>query len=184
MEYIPGPHSLGKWAVLHDCQPRLYPTFNGWFGRFEVTILDGTTPALAQLAPGGRLAECLPPEFNVRTRVHEYSGGAFAVLDGVIYFANFKDRISTGNSRTATPRAAYRFFPPRSCTLHPEVDRSWSICWRARDSGVGHGLMIKRRLFSCLPLGAGKMVRFTNKVFLPFGLCEVAPNALARFCDP
>ena len=92
MEYIPGPHSLGKWAVLHDCQPRLYPTFNGWFGRFEVTILDGTTPALAQLAPGGRLAECLPPEFNVRTRVHEYGGGAFAVFDGVIYFANFKDQ--------------------------------------------------------------------------------------------
>jgi len=36
--------------------------------------------------------DCLPPEFNVRTRVHEYGGGAFSVIDGVIYFVNFMDQ--------------------------------------------------------------------------------------------
>jgi len=40
-----------------------------------------------------RVAEdCLPPEFNVRTRVHEYGGAAYAVFDGLIYFVNFKDQ--------------------------------------------------------------------------------------------
>lgn len=31
-------------------------------------------------------------EFNVRTRVHEYGGGAFAVQNGTIYFSNYTDQ--------------------------------------------------------------------------------------------
>lgn len=42
-------------------------------------------------AADGHLTECTPPEFYVRTTVHEYGGGAFMVEDGVIYFSNFKD---------------------------------------------------------------------------------------------
>lgn len=30
-------------------------------------------------------------EFNVRTRVHEYGGGAWTVADGMIYFSNYSD---------------------------------------------------------------------------------------------
>jgi dipeptidyl aminopeptidase/acylaminoacyl peptidase len=33
-----------------------------------------------------------PPGFNVRTRVHEYGGGAAVVHDGVVYFANMADQ--------------------------------------------------------------------------------------------
>lgn len=33
-----------------------------------------------------------PPGFNVRTRVHEYGGGAGVVRDGVVYFANMADQ--------------------------------------------------------------------------------------------
>jgi dipeptidyl aminopeptidase/acylaminoacyl peptidase len=32
-----------------------------------------------------------PQGFNVRTRVHEYGGGAWTVADGMIYFSNFAD---------------------------------------------------------------------------------------------
>ncbi len=42
-------------------------------------------------AADGNITECTPPEFYVRTTVHEYGGGAFMVEDGVIYFSNFKD---------------------------------------------------------------------------------------------
>ena len=39
--------------------------------------------------------------FNVRTRVHEYGGGAFAVQDRTVYFSNFADqRTLSPGSRT------------------------------------------------------------------------------------
>jgi dipeptidyl aminopeptidase/acylaminoacyl peptidase len=33
-----------------------------------------------------------PPDFNVRTRVHEYGGGDYLVRDGTVYFSNFADQ--------------------------------------------------------------------------------------------
>jgi dipeptidyl aminopeptidase/acylaminoacyl peptidase len=40
----------------------------------------------------GQTAELTPAPFNTRTRVHEYGGGAFSVVDRVIYFSNFSDQ--------------------------------------------------------------------------------------------
>ncbi|BCX02890.1 MAG: peptidase [Candidatus Roseilinea sp.] len=40
----------------------------------------------------GAIEEIIPAPFNVRTRVHEYGGGAFLVHRGAIYFSNFKDQ--------------------------------------------------------------------------------------------
>src|SRR5437763_9085970 len=39
----------------------------------------------------GGIADVTPPLFNVRSGVHEYGGGAYAVHDGTIYFSNFSD---------------------------------------------------------------------------------------------
>ena len=47
--------------------------------------------AIMRRTADGNIAECTPPEFYVRTTVHEYGGGAFMVEDGIIYFSNFKD---------------------------------------------------------------------------------------------
>jgi len=33
-----------------------------------------------------------PPGFDVRTKVHEYGGGAYLVHDGVVFFSNFEDQ--------------------------------------------------------------------------------------------
>lgn len=38
------------------------------------------------------IQDLTPAPFNVRTRVHEYGGGAYAVAEGKVYFANFKDQ--------------------------------------------------------------------------------------------
>ena len=40
----------------------------------------------------GKVEDMTPPPLNVRTRVHEYGGGAYVVRDGIAYFANFKDQ--------------------------------------------------------------------------------------------
>jgi len=40
----------------------------------------------------GRISDVTPPDFNVRTRVHEYGGGAYVVANGEIFFSNFSDQ--------------------------------------------------------------------------------------------
>jgi dipeptidyl aminopeptidase/acylaminoacyl peptidase len=40
---------------------------------------------------GQDVVELAPAPFNVRTRVHEYGGGALLVADGTAYFSNFAD---------------------------------------------------------------------------------------------
>lgn len=47
--------------------------------------------ALMKRTPDGKETE-LNKEISVRTRVHEYGGGAFCVQLGVVYFSNDKDR--------------------------------------------------------------------------------------------
>ncbi len=41
---------------------------------------------------GGRVVDVLPPPWNVRTRVHEYGGGAWTVSSGVLWFVHFPDQ--------------------------------------------------------------------------------------------
>jgi dipeptidyl aminopeptidase/acylaminoacyl peptidase len=65
------------------------------------TVLVCTTP-------DGHREDLIPAPFNVRTRVHEYGGGAYAVRDGVVVVVNFADqrlyRIDVdGGARPLTP---------------------------------------------------------------------------------
>ena len=39
----------------------------------------------------GKTIDLTPHPFNVRTRVHEYGGGAWMVADGILYYSNFAD---------------------------------------------------------------------------------------------
>ena len=40
----------------------------------------------------GTVADLTPPDHNVRSRVHEYGGGAYVVSNGVVYYSNFADQ--------------------------------------------------------------------------------------------
>ncbi|MGB3768646.1 MAG: prolyl oligopeptidase family serine peptidase [Phormidesmis sp.] len=40
----------------------------------------------------GEVSDITPAPFNVRSRVHEYGGGAYCVYDGTVYFSNFADQ--------------------------------------------------------------------------------------------
>lgn len=48
--------------------------------------------SLVKLGPDRTLTEITPAGFNVRTRVHEYGGGSFAVNERTIIFSNFADQ--------------------------------------------------------------------------------------------
>ena len=53
---------------------------------------EGGRNVLVRRAADGTLRELTPPGFNVRTRVHEYGGGAYVVHRGLVVFANFADQ--------------------------------------------------------------------------------------------
>jgi len=47
---------------------------------------------IVRRTPGGQISDITPPPFSARTRVHEYGGGSYSVLHGVVYFSNFVDQ--------------------------------------------------------------------------------------------
>jgi dipeptidyl aminopeptidase/acylaminoacyl peptidase len=60
---------------------------------------EGGRSVVVRRRADGRHEELTPQGFNVRTRVHEYGGGAYVVAGGTIYFTNFQDqRIYAGGS--------------------------------------------------------------------------------------
>ncbi|MEN9221390.1 MAG: S9 family peptidase, partial [Thermostichus sp. BF3_bins_97] len=81
--------------------------------------------------------ELTPDPFNVRTRVHEYGGGAYWVKEGVVYFCHFADqrlyRLVPGeHPQPITPEGAYRY-------ADGVVDsaRQRLLCVREDHSGTG-----------------------------------------------
>src|SRR5919108_6241695 len=47
---------------------------------------------IVKLTDRQTISDITPADFNIRTRVHEYGGGSFAVNDGMIIFTNFADQ--------------------------------------------------------------------------------------------
>ncbi len=69
---------------------------------------------LVRRTPDGNTEDITPPPFNVRTRVHEYGGGAYVVRAGIVYFANFTDQrvyrqVAGGKPAPVTPENNMRY---------------------------------------------------------------------------
>jgi dipeptidyl aminopeptidase/acylaminoacyl peptidase len=76
----------------------------------------------------GKNQDIIPSSFNVRTRVHEYGGGAFLVENETIYFVNFADQrlyIQTPNSE---PKALTEENKKRYADLILDSSRNRLIC--------------------------------------------------------
>jgi len=67
---------------------------------------EGGRMVAMTLAPDGQARQITPEGFNARTRVHEYGGGAYAVLGESLYFSHFRDqRLYAQDLHGAAPRA-------------------------------------------------------------------------------
>ncbi len=53
---------------------------------------EGGRNTIVQRDADGTHRTLTPAPLNVRTRVHEYGGGAYCVAEGVVYFSNFSDQ--------------------------------------------------------------------------------------------
>ncbi len=58
----------------------------------EIRPEEGGRTVLMRRPLDGEAAELTPAPFNVRTRVHEYGGGAYAVRDGLVVAVDFADQ--------------------------------------------------------------------------------------------
>ena len=80
----------------------------------EMRPSEGGRMVIVRRRGDGAAEDVTPSPYSVRTRVHEYGGGAFLATGGVIYFANFADqrlyRQAFGGEPTAiTPEAPLRY---------------------------------------------------------------------------
>jgi dipeptidyl aminopeptidase/acylaminoacyl peptidase len=99
--------------------------------------LEGGRQVVCRAGPaGGAPQEVTPEGFNVRTRVHEYGGGAYAVHGATVFFANFADQRLYRQDPGAPPRpvtpeppapAAHRY---ADATITP--DGRLLVCVRER----------------------------------------------------
>jgi dipeptidyl aminopeptidase/acylaminoacyl peptidase len=64
---------------------------------------EGGRNVLVRRRPAGDIEDVTPAPFNVRTRVHEYGGGAATVHDGAIFFSNFADQRLYRQTRDEAP---------------------------------------------------------------------------------
>jgi dipeptidyl aminopeptidase/acylaminoacyl peptidase len=61
---------------------------------------------IVKRSPDSTTVDVTPAKFNVRTRVHEYGGGAYTVRDGIVYFSNFSDQQLYGQRSPNLPPVA------------------------------------------------------------------------------
>src|SRR3954454_18089253 len=96
-----GPLTLpyGSWPSsigIDDLVGSVVRLSDPWVDGDEVYWLEGR-PAeggrsvLVARSSGGGTSHLMPPPFDVRSRVHEYGGGAYVVAGGTVLFSNLKD---------------------------------------------------------------------------------------------
>lgn len=99
---------------------------------------EGGRNVLVRCGTNGRLHEINPSPLNVRTRVHEYGGGAVLVDHGTVYFSNFADqrlyRVEPGSApQPITPEMPWRY---ADCLM--DTRRQRIICVREDHARDGH----------------------------------------------
>lgn len=78
--------------------------------------------------PDGKTTDVTPSPFNVRTRVHEYGGGAFAVKDGTVYFSNFADQRLYKQAPSSEPQPLTPVADLRYADAVVDLQRERIIC--------------------------------------------------------
>jgi dipeptidyl aminopeptidase/acylaminoacyl peptidase len=103
---------------------------------------EGGRYALVRRTRDGSTADVVPTAFNVRSRVHEYGGGAYTVSRGNVYFSNFLDqriyRTVAGSGKppvAVTPEGRWFF-----ADLVVDPFRNRIVCVREDHSGPGEAV--------------------------------------------
>ena len=107
----------------------------------ESRPVEGGRNALVRCR-SGHVTDVVPPAYDVRTRVHEYGGGTYAVDAGVVYFANFADQrmyrlTEPGEPVPITPESGARL---RYADAVVDAPRGRLICVREDHTAGGEAV--------------------------------------------
>ena len=103
----------------------------------EMRPSEGGRMVIVRRGPDGTTTDVTPTPFSVRTKVHEYGGGAFLVANGVVYFSNFADQRLYRQEDGGVPVAITPETPLRYADGVFDGDRGRIICVREDHSGDG-----------------------------------------------
>jgi dipeptidyl aminopeptidase/acylaminoacyl peptidase len=88
----------------------------------------------------GQVEELTPAPLNVRTRVHEYGGGAYTVVDGVLYFSHYGDHRLYRQQPGAEPKPLTDDKTKRYADLVHDRHHNRLLCVREDHSGPGEAV--------------------------------------------
>jgi dipeptidyl aminopeptidase/acylaminoacyl peptidase len=145
---VPQAAPFGSWrspisaaAIASHALPLSSPNIlDGDVYWLEGKPLEGGRVTVVQLASDGARTELTPAPYYVRTRVHEYGGGAYVVDHGTVFFSNFADqrlyRQDPGEApRPITPEPGVAA-GTRYADAEITADGRWLICVRERHTSA------------------------------------------------
>jgi dipeptidyl aminopeptidase/acylaminoacyl peptidase len=130
---------LGAQRVAAGVKPLSAPRIDG----DSIFWLEGRPAEAGRVAAVRRSAQgagdaVTPAPFNVRSRVHEYGGGAYAVHGGTVCFSNFADNLVYTQAGDAAPRALTAESKHRHADFEFDAARQRLIAVREDHGAGGH----------------------------------------------
>jgi len=124
-------------AAARSASPSEIRVDSGEICWLESRPAEGGRTVIVRKSLSGKISEILPPPFSVRSRVHEYGGGAYAAAGGVLYFSSAGDgrlyRLESGQKpRPLTPEGDFRY-----ADLSPDPRRGRLLAIREDHRGPG-----------------------------------------------
>ncbi len=132
---------------------------------------------LVRRAPDGGIADLTPPGFNVRTRVHEYGGGAFAVAGGTVWFSNFADQRLYRQDRGDVPKPITE--PVDRRYADAVVDRGRELLFAVREDHTDTSREAVNTIVALGPAGGSERVVVEGNDF--YSNPRLSPDGL-RLC--
>ncbi len=105
----------------------------------ELRAAEGGRQVIVQRTPDGTRTELIPDDANARSRVHEYGGGAYLVVDGTAWYCGFADqrlyRVDPGGPPRPITPAPDAPATLRYADLELTADGRWLLAVRERHEG-------------------------------------------------
>ena len=95
---------------------------------------EGGRNVIVKRGPSGEIRDVTPAGFNVRSRVHEYGGGAYTVHRHTIFFSNFSDQRVYQHDPGGEPQAITDVGSGAYADFRMDVQRSRLIGVRENDN--------------------------------------------------